>query len=301
MKPSPAELMTPRLTTALDGLAEWSIRLPRSTGDDVASVAGTLEGPYCIAARTLPTTFSLRDARVAAEGEECWGVQIVDPCYWTPRLPFIYRLRAQIAWKSGQREDWEQSVALRRFEARGQSFYWDRKRVVLRGALLPNGALSALDEADRCGATLIVPNPSFEFCEHATRRGVSVIADLREAGRKLLHEMRQLAWQGAVLAAIVDANQLESAADIDGPMLIEWVHLDSGPVRMADDGRRPMIVSLEPGRTPPAELAVVHRPMIAVSHRARSRTVAEARDSCDNLQAELAPAFDLAGYFFEAS
>jgi hypothetical protein len=47
-------------------------------------IEGLITGPYCAYARTLPATYPIRSGQVS----------IVDPCYWTPELPFLYQIEA---------------------------------------------------------------------------------------------------------------------------------------------------------------------------------------------------------------
>jgi beta-galactosidase/beta-glucuronidase len=52
-------------------------------------LSGTLQGPYCETARTLPAKIPFRDL---APKEKGLAVAIVpDPCVWSPELPHLYQ------------------------------------------------------------------------------------------------------------------------------------------------------------------------------------------------------------------
>jgi hypothetical protein len=55
-------------------------------------------------------------------------------------------------------------------------------------------------------------------------------------------------------------------------------------------------VELNPGDRPPAWLATCDKPVMAIRKNIASE-IPTGRTGCDRLQAELAPKFDLAGYF----
>ena len=49
---------------------------------------GTLRGPYCEHARTLPAEYAFRDV---GPGEAAAAEAVVpDPCLWSPELPHVY-------------------------------------------------------------------------------------------------------------------------------------------------------------------------------------------------------------------
>ena len=52
-------------------------------------IRGTLRGPYCETAHTLPADIRFRDQ---AKGDAPSAVAIVpDPCIWSPELPHVYQ------------------------------------------------------------------------------------------------------------------------------------------------------------------------------------------------------------------
>jgi len=55
---------------------------------------GTLRGPFCEKARTLPAEFVFRATDTSAQVEAL----VPDPCMWTPEMPHLYRADVE-AWQ----------------------------------------------------------------------------------------------------------------------------------------------------------------------------------------------------------
>ena len=77
---------------------------------------GTLRGPFCEKARTLPAEFEFRDF---GNGN---GVQVEtvvpDPCMWTPEMPHLYQ--ADIEARQGEQlvAEYHGTIGLRRLAPR---------------------------------------------------------------------------------------------------------------------------------------------------------------------------------------
>lgn len=52
-------------------------------------IRGTLRGPHCELARTLPAVFMFRP--VPGESPPTAEALVTDPCCWSPELPHLYR------------------------------------------------------------------------------------------------------------------------------------------------------------------------------------------------------------------
>src|ERR1700758_3777258 len=74
---------------ATDAEARIYARLPCDKPLDGWQLTGTLTGPECRFANTLPATFEFKDL---GPGHDLLAEAIVtEPCFWTPELPFLYR------------------------------------------------------------------------------------------------------------------------------------------------------------------------------------------------------------------
>jgi hypothetical protein len=58
------------------------------------ALRGTLRGPFCEKARTLPAEFVFRDTGKKAQVETL----VPDPCMWTPEMPHLYQADVE-AWQ----------------------------------------------------------------------------------------------------------------------------------------------------------------------------------------------------------
>lgn len=67
--------------------------------DSTLALGGLLVGPECELAHTLPAGVSF----VACEAEGALVVEavVVDPCFWTAELPFLYRAKLELR-RNGQ-------------------------------------------------------------------------------------------------------------------------------------------------------------------------------------------------------
>jgi hypothetical protein len=79
--------------TAMEGRVQIHFRPPAESGaaagHEPITLRGTLRGPYCETARTLPAEFPFHDLSptrpLTAEAI------VPDPCLWSPELPHFYR------------------------------------------------------------------------------------------------------------------------------------------------------------------------------------------------------------------
>ncbi len=288
------ELVQPVCRVANDGEARLALVDGSTSGRGVVSLHGTLDGPHCMHARTLPTVFRLHPRR--DPGGASAELLITDPCYWTPALPFLYILVVEVERPDGSLSTVSQTVGLRRWHADGANLRLERKRIVLRGAAVSATGETTLDEARLREAALVVRNPKENFCKEASRQGVALVADFRGRDRDVAATLRRCAWEPAVMLALVD----DAAATFDAvpSQLLGRV------VRAGEDavsGDRPwasvLAVELDADERPLAWLAACGKPVIAIRRSAGPSQIGTARDACDRLQAELAPEFNLAGYF----
>jgi hypothetical protein len=257
----------------------------------------SLCGPQCAYARTLTTEFN-----ASASGESNWQFLVSEPCYWTPQLPFLYELHCQWRDSSNQQHELNRQIGLRRLTARRDSLYWDGKRIVLRGLTVAKLKTDMISDARQAEVALIVTGLNEEQCDLADKHGVPLVADLRGADESV-ENLLFLASHASVLMLLVDGSQelpCERLQFPSGTLLAVASNPKDDPTTSA--ARPPawanlIAVELAPGMQPPAWMANPAKPVIAIRSEPLYADFFLARAACDQLQAALAPDFDLAGYF----
>jgi hypothetical protein len=292
------DLIQPRLTVATDGEARLVLIDSSIGGREVISLHGTLDGPNCLHARTLPTVFRLHARRDPESGAASAELLVTDPCYWTPALPFLYTLIVELQLADGTDMTVSQPLALQRWHADGPNLRLERKRVVLRGAEIKHPEETVISTAHDAEIALLVRQPELAFCREANRQGVAIIADLRSSGSEALSALRALAWQPSAMIALVDDATGEKLGPSAAPLLAAVVQPTSVESSVADHPWADVLaVELAIDERPPAWLATCGKPVIAIRRGAIYAAVHGVRTACDRLQGDLAPEFNLAGYF----
>ncbi len=258
---------------------------------------GSLRGPSCRYAKTLASSFPIPRSEILQPGASTFTqTSIVDPCYWTPQLPFLYDFASDIAYADGTSGSECHTVGLRRWEVDGRNFRLERKRMVLRGAVVPAQNDVDLLAARDAEVAVAVNNPSTDFLQQASEIGVMVVADTRQSEADLTKTLLGYTWQPSVALVIPETDAVYVP---NSQILAEVVSANSefSPDSMNADWGRVIIVELDADERPPQAMQQIDKPLIAIRRGVDFSDLHQARAACDRLQAELAPEFDLAGYF----
>lgn len=302
---------------ASDALARIYVRLPRAGLPTDAAIRGRVIGPHCEYSTTLPATISLTDK---GKGETLLAEAVVpDPCYWTPELPFLYRVQIEIGGRGPSSTSneplpfeplrvetlrFERTLGLRRLGVRARSLYFEGKRFVPRGAYLEQTTASDIESAHDTMTTLMLDAPSDEICELAERRGTLLIARLDtrahsiEQIRAELSRLSRFAAVGMVIlpGEIVVGIELRSVAR---NLVLVQSHTNSLAAASTPGVPQPWAHARLCELTDQTRLdEVVSDPSATlIWRRDKDVNVDNARRGCDRLQAELASIGDFAGYF----
>jgi hypothetical protein len=201
----------------------------------------------------------------------------------------LYDAQLELELADGTTADWRQSFGLRRWETYGRDLFRERKRVVLRGAVVEECSPEVLQQAVDAELALVVRDPVAAVVLQASELGVVLVADLRQFAGDLTPKLLSYSWQPAVALVLLDehvtgAHYKPRAARIAcGFAGVEWADV--------------IVLELDAGERPPAGAADCPKPVIAIRRGGAYAELGRARQECDRLQAELAPQFDLAGYF----
>lgn len=256
-----------------------------------------LHGPVCAFARTLPSVVA---AKVSRDGR---GVEflVTEPCYWTPSLPFLYDLRLRSQDAEGTIRELDRSLGLRRLIAHGRDLRLNGERIVLRGACREQLEPSRLAEARAAETAILTRFPNDESYDAAATTGVFLVADAAADSGDLVSIIRELSWHPAVALVLLNRAQLAEdrtrSARRMNLLLAQRIRAEETAVESDIAAADVIVAELDEGERPPAWMARVAKPVIAIRRGRVYADLYEARAACDRLQAELAPEFNLAGYF----
>ena len=286
---------SPILGDSVDSSARFYVRA--HAGADIAELGGTLRGPKCEFARTLPAEYSLRQATVESNRLNLAEVLVTDPCYWTPSLPYLYELQLTVTKRSGETFLHTEEIGLRRWSANGRNLILERRRIVLRGLHISNVSVEQLQEARAADSALLVAHPGDHLCAEASRLGVMLLAVLTDVGDALADELARFSWFPAVMMVLVSGAQVKSLVRSPSNLIAQIVAGDMLSDTVANSSVDAIAVEIAAGESPPTMVASVRKPVIAIRTGTAYAEMLAARAVCDRLQAELSPEFDLAGYF----
>lgn len=263
------------------------------------TIDGTVSGPKCTTSRMLPADFVIRDC---GDGPTKLGeATIPDPCYWSLDVPALYDV--QVNWRVGTeiRASWRRTIGLKRFGTRSRSWYFNGERWVLRGVSRSNDSDTPWSEWRAASAVCVCESISEEAGKQASAAGVPLVAWLGRAMDEQpsrLVEVRRLARIPAVLAVIVpwpwpkseDVEECRRAGI--GIWWIAETQTGSESPRWADA----LLVHAEQAMSADAIPDARSLPIVAFRPLTTSGSIERARAACDELQRDLAPRGDFAGY-----
>jgi hypothetical protein len=254
------------------------------------TLSGTLSGPMCPYAHTLPVTLAFVDR---GPGEfPLAEAYVPEPCFWTPEMPHVYRAQVQLCKDGRVVATAERIVGIRTLGAIGRKLLYDSKRWVLRGVRAAAVPATDLDEWRTSGAAMIVSNPGDALCEQASRIGVLLVAELDAFEND---EIRRLCrWPAVGMVTLPAQSPVELGGLRHNLLLAE--RFDSG--RAIAPASWAQVAVCE--ASDPAEFAArtSSSPIAIIASRPVERlaSVAEGRSRCDHLQRDLAGRGDVSGY-----
>ncbi len=297
-----------------DMRAEVFVSLPRPPEPraDAVRLTGTLTGPQCRLATTLPTTARLIDmgppaSPTGSADREPPAVLVAravltEPSFWTPELPNLYRLDAHATADGRTVASCERLVGLRRLGVRGRSFWFDGRRWVPRGVACTAETFDA-GRFRGAGAAAVVADPPETLCAEADEAGVAIVALLAGSDGQPFDAMqsaeRIATWAAhpSVVASLMPSGMpnddsaaiVARARRLKGTLLLGREVDGLEPPPAADLPACDFLgVSLPGGRLPHAawRAAAPRMPLVAWRHDVLA--LPERRPACDALQAALA-------------
>ena len=262
--------------------------------DNSMRLTGSIVGPECAYAHTLTSPVSFRARR--GEQEIVAEALVPDPCFWTPEMPYLYRVNIDLE-QGGRREHSDRLFGIRPLGAKGRDLIFASRRWVLRAVSQASAANQDLGVWRESEAAIRVAEPTAELCAAASKVGVLVVADLSGSSADYKEALARLSRWPAVGIAILPADVeidpvLRRAA---GTMLLGY-EVQSARLAANHEAADLLFVKVD-DMAPLAELARVwQKPLVAVRPVGQQPDLATARRSCELLQRDLTAVGDFAGY-----
>jgi len=276
--------------------AEARVYVLAHRNSKVVKIAGSLHGPICDFSHTLPAECHFRPLDENPDNGLAEAL-LLDPCYWTPALPFQYELDLTLACGGESTHREKRLVGFRRWATEGASLSLERRRVVLRGCRVDQLSAEQLPDARSAETALLVNLPTDEICKAASRQGVALIADLRRVSGRIEEEMRRLNCHPSVMIAVLSSDQIQNTGLKNSQLLAaQHVTADTREAEIDLAACDLLAVEFASNESPPGWLAGCGKPVIAIRRGETYAELTAGRAACDRLQADLAPQFNFAGY-----
>ncbi|MCE9543928.1 MAG: hypothetical protein K8T25_00150 [Planctomycetia bacterium] len=260
-------------------------------------LVGEIRGPQCKFAKTLAATIRFHVTSDAANISA--SATVPDPCFWTPEVPMLYHARLDLTCEGKVVQTLERPLALRPLTARGSDLFYAGRRWVLRGVSRGTSPDAPLEDWRAAGAAMLIDELDKATASAAAELGVLLVVRVGEqAPDQIAAELRRLARMPAVAIVALQVGAVlprdvraavpnlriaaECRPDIDESQLPGWADL------LLCDCAEPQGIASLAGRC--------GRPIVALRSEGQSADVATGRAACDELQRDLAPQADLAGY-----
>jgi hypothetical protein len=270
-------------------------RLPRRADDSGLTLTGQIRGPRCLHAQTLPSVAPLIDL---GPGPTLLARALIpEPCFWSPDLPAIYDVVVNLQRGTEIVATARREIGLRSLGIRAQNFVLEGKRWIMRGVC----AKSATDTLPRAwhdaAAAYVCPSANDDRLAEASQWGALAVVEISGTSDEIIAQLRQLALHPAAALAVIhgdlprDFGQSARAPNLllaqpwnprDNFTPQPWAH-----AIWADAFATKPLSDLSSSTT---------LPIIAVRPLPSSLPLDQARSACDQLQRDLAPIGQFAGY-----
>jgi hypothetical protein len=257
-------------------------------------LAGTVRGPFCARATTLPSRVPLA---ACPPGPSLLATAWVpDPCFWSPALPAWYDVQLQLR-RGGQlvqQASWQ--LGIRQLGVRGRDLFLEGHRWVLRGVDRRRAIGGMLDEWRDLSAALLLVEFDEQLARDASQSGVMLLVTVDAPPELLESRLRQISRHAAAAIVVLEndpptpQSPRQAAPNL---LLAARIATESAPVPAWADLA---IVACGPATDLAESLRICDVPVLAQRPLPQALPLAAARAACDRLQRDLADAGDLAGY-----
>lgn len=241
------------------------------------AINGTIRGPYCKYSRTLPCTLPVKDGRAV----------VVDPCYWTPKLPFRYELKLEVETATGK-ETHEFLWGIRHCIPHKTLLRMDGKGYVVRAVEPPTDAIDLQELRDLSSGLLTQKRLDDRIYEDASEIGVAVVHvmpnEVSEEATCIERQESLERFPAIVGIGTTMETSVDRRSDVLSIASLGSTGADAANIVLANEADVATIASGETTRP------------VFVKRVIDSASAADMRQACDKLQRDLAKHGQFAGY-----
>jgi hypothetical protein len=275
---------------ASDAVCRVYARLECSDDRRDLQLAGTLTGPTCAYAETLPATFSFVDRGPGAS--PLAEAVVPEPCFWTPQMPHLYRADVQLLEGGRVVARFQRAFGIRPLGAAGRKLIYAGKNWVLRGVSADAAMKTDLPQWRDADSAMLVRHPDNALCAAASRVGVLVLAQLDTADGDQIRRLSRSPAVGFIVLPTVAKGDLQG---IGHNAILTQRFAVGRPITPASWADAAMCELETPGELP-AGFVDCPIPLFVIRPAGVHQSVAAARSACDRLQRDLAIHGQFAGY-----
>jgi hypothetical protein len=277
-------------------------RLASKAAPAGAQLSGRVVGPSCAHAQTLSAAIRLTTKRSppdeSTQAADLLAEAIVpDPCFWSPELPFLYRVEVELRQADELLAVAEHTLGIRPLGARGRRLLLEGRPWVVRAVEQTALAPADLNDWRAEDMAMIVEAPGDELCDDASRQGVWIAARIAGSSPRSAAEFRRLARWPCVAMVILEVGAALPETALRGPRNVLLAQRFGPGAAIAPAEWADVIVCEDPDPARLAERSAgVALPIIAQQAGRWHDDLSAARRACDELQRSLAGRGEFAGY-----
>jgi len=271
-------------------------RLPWPDESRDWQLAGRVRGPFTRRGHTLPSNAALEDlgsSPSAFAGYMLARATVIDPCTWSPDAPNMYLATVELLRQGEVRETIKREIGLRDLRPQKNNLFLDAKRWVLRG-VHGDGFANSPHDWRQASAVRITGSIDESWLIEAAGEGAMVVIRLDDPAQVDVHLLRRIArFTSAAMVVLPNPANLPDDVRLFAPnlLLAQQASAASPPAAWAHAAW----VEMDSVEGFAGDAAGLSLPIIAV-RRGRFDSLTVARAACDQLQADLAPLGQYAGY-----